>query len=423
MTTAPAIANARRPGQPMSDEQRRAMFARMWGGGSSGGHGSSRSWDEFNVGDQTQSELRAPTWKDTAEHVVHGLLGLGDVTTTLTPDDPAWKWTLGTVAGMMIPLPGGKARTATRTAASVKSLRLAKLMTKWQEIKAAGAAISPTAEKAAWAAKSKAVDFLSKISDVDLSELSKAYRLSDNNEMDQLLRAAPEARKMLRDFTTTPRKMLAREYGSPEALEKSLKAAREYRAANPGMKFMQDISDAALDAPVKSVWKDNLLADAVDALYDPSTRQVNLGKHLAFDAVLTKEKKNLVASAAHEFRHHLQEGMQTAWDKKGKLPYFNRPWEVEVRRGQLKAELQKATGRIAATPDDVIAQLQELGRAKITAATDWSVVDTAVRRDNSLRSQASKLIPGLLGLPLAVGVASQSQGQARNRAWTATPRR
>lgn len=33
MTTAPAIANARRPGQPMSDEQRRAMWANIRGGG------------------------------------------------------------------------------------------------------------------------------------------------------------------------------------------------------------------------------------------------------------------------------------------------------------------------------------------------------------------------------------------------------
>ena len=84
MTTAPAIANARRPGQPMSDEQRKAMWANIRGGGGGSGGGSQQSaaataptMDEINdrlraQGIDVYDASKPVTWRDKLKAALGG---------------------------------------------------------------------------------------------------------------------------------------------------------------------------------------------------------------------------------------------------------------------------------------------------------------------------------------------------------------
>ena len=81
MTTAPAIANARRPGQPMSDEQRKAMWANIRGGGGGGSQQSAAAtvptMDEINdrlraQGIDVYDASKPVTWRDKLKAALGG---------------------------------------------------------------------------------------------------------------------------------------------------------------------------------------------------------------------------------------------------------------------------------------------------------------------------------------------------------------
>ena len=97
--------------RPLTDEQRRAIFAKSGSRGSERAEAAARAlppWQKPQGGDRWGSEIRATTVWDKADRLLGRLMRVGDVTTTLTEDDPKWKWVLGTAAGMMLPTPGGK---------------------------------------------------------------------------------------------------------------------------------------------------------------------------------------------------------------------------------------------------------------------------------------------------------------------------
>lgn len=96
---------------PLTDDQRRAIFAKSGSRGSERAEAAAQAlppWQKPQGLDKWDSEIRATTAWDKADRLLGRLMRVGDVTTTLTEDDPKWKWVLGTAAGMMLPTPGGK---------------------------------------------------------------------------------------------------------------------------------------------------------------------------------------------------------------------------------------------------------------------------------------------------------------------------
>lgn len=248
----------------------------------------------------------------------------------------------------------------------------------------------PTAASRAFSSFTEAIssskaglyDFLQRESDTTIELLQRAFRSigPEHPAEFQMLKGnvgayvetAPEARAMLHDFTATPRQLIKRQYPSEQAFNEALESARAYRATGKTAladKPLMDISDKALDRPVKVYWEGELLADDTSGYYQPAIfadgmgRHIGLGHHLAFKAAASKSKHDLIATAAHEARHALQdEGRRLA----KMVPYYEGigyhalPWEREVRRAELRSLFARATGKTMTTPGQASSAYKKL---------------------------------------------------------------
>jgi len=263
-------------------------------------------------------------------------------------------------------------------------------------------------------------DVLATISDEALDGLQKAY--GEKDPTGGWLTVAPLARELMKDFTATPRQILARQYTSKEAFERSVKEARQFRAANPQYTYLESISDEALDRRIPVKWKDGLLDDAkAHAQYvvgkHDGTSEVHLGRHLAFESVADDSKVELIRAAAHEFRHGLQDDTPALLDSISRyahLPYKQHPWEIEVRAAEIRPFMVRETGHSLKSSRD-------MGLAYGMAGKLPKEVNEAVKTGGWWQKLA-----GLLAVPVMAHPASESlldDRPVRNREMTDEQRR
>lgn len=354
----PFLANSGAEGREMTDRQRRWWFAQSRGGGGGGGGGSSGGSSSpgnkslldglkdalSNIGKlpeprsyldnlSEEGKAREEFFRAAASFTA---AGVGVAVDDLLKSKSGGEAALASL-GLLFPFGGGAKQATKKVSAEVADA-----------LKRLGNAKTQT----------QMFDVLGTISDEAIEGLQKAY--GNKTPAGDWLTVAPLAREMLKDFTATPRQILARQYPSKEAFERAVKDAREFRKANPQFQYLESISDAALDRRIPVKWASGLWDDGAHAQYhvgrNMGDSQVEMGRHLAFEAVALDDKTKLIRAAAHEFRHGLQDhtpALKQSIDRYAHMDYKKQPWEIEVRAAEVRPFIARETGHTLKSTRDM----------------------------------------------------------------------